>query len=774
MPTPESRRPLPPEGHSRPTENPPPLPVPITEIRLAGAEADGAAVELEGPDQRYEVLELLGAGGMGEVFEARDRLFNRQVAVKFVKGSARRAEFIREAKTSGLLTHPNIPPVYDIGVDSTGRPYYVMQLIRGRSLAEVLRERSDGTGNWSQVRILAMFQQVCAALEYAHERGLIHLDVKPANVMIGQFQQLYLVDWGLSASDSEESSGIRGTPAYMSPEQARGEGRLSASSDVFSAGCVLYEICTGKRAFTAPGGEEILELVRRADFDRTDSWNDIPLELRELISSSLSLDPQSRPTAGEVSNGIQVFLDGTKEAERRRESAMAALESARSQLCRRDELSLRIAEIQDSVEQLRPDSWAPTSERSEFWTAEDDLERARIESEIALERATSLVLEAHRNAPNAPEVVTSIAEFYWDRFLEAEKGQKAFQAEFFRRQLLGLNVEGYRERLGAPGRLRISGRPELHRMELWALGEVDRVLRSTQRVPLENGAATIPPGRYQVEVETEGYRRIRLPVLVHRETHLELTIRLRSESEIGDDFVFVPGGQFIMGGDDSTLKSRPRQVREVPDFCIARFPTTWLEYQQFLQSTLEGGDEVTAHLPKIETDAGPTWRVENGRVTYTSDEDVKRARSRWPIVGVTYDDALAYCRWRSGRDGKLYDLPREEEWEKAARGVDGRLFPWGNRFDPSLCHNAGSTPNKAQPGPVGAYPTDCSPYGVRDMAGLVREWCSSWFDEGNRHRVVCGGAWNAGDVSTHCAYRVGCSPEQTYHFLGFRLVHRFS
>ncbi|MCA8960629.1 MAG: SUMF1/EgtB/PvdO family nonheme iron enzyme, partial [Planctomycetes bacterium] len=131
-----------------------------------------------------------------------------------------------------------------------------------------------------------------------------------------------------------------------------------------------------------------------------------------------------------------------------------------------------------------------------------------------------------------------------------------------------------------------------------------------------------------------------------------------------------------------------------------------------------------------------------------------------------------YCRWRGERDGRRYRLPSDEEWEKAARGTDARIFPWGDRYDASFCKNSGSTADRAQPEPVGAYRTDCSPYGVRDMAGTIREWCRSWFEKKDKLRLVRGGSWNFDRIGAHAAYRVGCPPGISYPFIGFRLVHR--
>ncbi|MEM7262154.1 MAG: serine/threonine-protein kinase, partial [Planctomycetota bacterium] len=347
------------------------FPATVTDIRVDGAEEEPVELEFGSPEERYEVIELLGEGGMGEVFEARDRLFGRRVALKFVKPTASRLTFFREARTSGLLTHPNIPPVYDIGVDPAGRPFYAMQLIRGRNLAEILKERKAHPDRWSLPRMLTLFQSLCSALGYAHERGLVHLDVKPGNVMVGELQQLYVVDWGLSASENEEVRETRGTPAFMSPEQASASRSLGSASDVFSAGCVLYEIATRQRCFSGRTRSEVLEKVRAAAYDRSDGWLEVPSELRDVISSSLDPDPSARPSASALNDQIQEYLDGTRERERLREEAEEALRRAEEALRDRERWVGRRNERENLASSLRPPTWVSGEARTEFWEAED-------------------------------------------------------------------------------------------------------------------------------------------------------------------------------------------------------------------------------------------------------------------------------------------------------------------------------------------------------------------------------------------------------------------
>ena len=145
---------------------------------------------------------------------------------------------------------------------------------------------------------------------------------------------------------------------------------------------------------------------------------------------------------------------------------------------------------------------------------------------------------------------------------------------------------------------------------------------------------------------------------------------------------------------------------------------------------------------------------------------------RLPVFSVNWHNASAYLAWRSARDGRAYVLPAEAEREKASRGADGRTYPWGNRFDPTLCKMVESTEAASQPEPVGAYPTDESPYGVRDAAGGVRDWCDEWFDERKVWKVLKGGAWADHSGACRSAYRHWSEPSTPHTPTGFRLCVR--
>jgi eukaryotic-like serine/threonine-protein kinase len=206
---------------------------------------DPARVQLDAED-RFQARELLGQGGVGEVWRAQDVAIEREVAIKRLRSTAPRENdirrFIREAKLQGQIEHPAVVPVHDLGQGPDGHPYFVMRRIRGQTLKEILeqlaRDREDQP-RYSRRKLLTAFSSVCLAVHYAHSQGVIHRDLKPENVMLGDFGEVYLLDWGVAMRlASTESEGIAepldsgreldpsltgagnvlGTPAYMAPE----------------------------------------------------------------------------------------------------------------------------------------------------------------------------------------------------------------------------------------------------------------------------------------------------------------------------------------------------------------------------------------------------------------------------------------------------------------------------------------------------------------------------------------------------------------------------
>ncbi len=277
-----------------------PLNAPTTAARLdflAAAERPDEIGRLGG----YRVLKVLGSGGMGLVLQAEDVKLGRPVALKVMRPDVARKphaaqRFLREARAAAALRHDNIVTIYQVGEDR-GVPFLAMEFLEGAPLDKWL----DQGRELSAVQILRIGRQVAGGLAAAHDKGLIHRDIKPANLWLDKVsRRVKILDFGLARDQAEnlqltQSGDVLGTPAFMAPEQARGD-KVDARSDLFSLGCVLYRLCTGRLPFT---GTTAMAILIALAMDTPPSVRElnagIPVEFAELIMRLLAKDPANRP-----------------------------------------------------------------------------------------------------------------------------------------------------------------------------------------------------------------------------------------------------------------------------------------------------------------------------------------------------------------------------------------------------------------------------------------------------------------------------------------------
>ncbi len=326
-----------------------PLTVPQAPHALAHAPARPVAL---GP---YELGDVLGRGGMGEVVLARDHNIGRDVAIKRMLAAEPSADehgrFMREARVQGQLEHPAVVPVYDLGIDRDGRPFFVMKRLSGKAMNGLLRGR-ESADRASRRRLLHALVDVCLAVEFAHSRDIVHRDLKPANIMLGDFGEVYVLDWGIARAITDSESGavprpsmldlrldsgdtkvgtVMGTVTYMAPEQLVGD-RAGPAADIYSLGCILYEIVAG-RALHPTGRDLAAELDARPSTVRADA----PPELDAICERATALQPSQRyPTARALGDAVQAYLDGDRDLVARRELANGHIAQARDAIARGD------------------------------------------------------------------------------------------------------------------------------------------------------------------------------------------------------------------------------------------------------------------------------------------------------------------------------------------------------------------------------------------------------------------------------------------------------
>jgi tetratricopeptide (TPR) repeat protein len=318
---------------------------------------------------RYRLGEEIARGGMGVVYAARDLVLDRDIGLKTLRqsppaGSPLARRFREEARITGQLQHPGIPPVHDLGALADGRPFLAMKLIKGRTLADLLGERPGPSHD--RARFVAVFEQICQAVGYAHAHRVIHRDLKPANVMVGAFGEVQVMDWGLAkvltegrsagpgpeeapgteirsprdAGEVTQAGAVVGTPAFMPREQAIGAvDQVDERSDVFGLGAVLCTILTGEPPYVAPSGEAARQMAAVAllggAFARLDACGAEP-ELVALCKRCLAAEKADRPRDGEEVAG-----------------AVAALRAAADERARRAEVERERAEVRAAEQRKR-------------------------------------------------------------------------------------------------------------------------------------------------------------------------------------------------------------------------------------------------------------------------------------------------------------------------------------------------------------------------------------------------------------------------------------
>jgi formylglycine-generating enzyme required for sulfatase activity len=733
-----------------------------------------------------------------------------------------------------------------------------MDLVEGRTFDDYVAQAEPSARD--AARCVA---EAARAVEHAHAQGILHRDIKPGNLIVTPAGEVKLTDFGLAKVTRPGSSGtaltragaLLGTPAYMSPEQAKGR-PLDVRADVYSLGATLWHGLTGEAPFGGDSVEEILRGLAEREAEPPSRHNStVPRPLDVITLRCLEKDPIRRySSAGELAEDLERFLRGEaiharapgagermmravrrsprafaagavaacallalagtlalqqwRAGERTRsrvelaralaptdpdqalamlralasegveppdaEAIRVAAEARRTEAAAERvrailELPLRKARAaRERVGRLAERLRAMPPRRTGMLAAMDQMTRVRgdkstkewkfVEQEALRDRTegererqytlawdgfqTVLeLLQAHQEWPEYAEMVESLGTLATARLLEAEAAGETAAAALRLKELRALPGDRFAALLQGDGSLTLDTDPsgvivELHRYVDAAGRRETKFVRPLGASPLRD--EPLPMGAYHLVLRHPARPPVQLPVHIARaERHDAGVVPVPRSERIGAGYVYVPPGDVVLGGDPLAETSLARSYAVTKGFCVAVHEVTVAQWRAYLEHRIAAGDTdeqlrlVCPHVylrkgalqPGSRQGFTSLWRVEKGKILYrgTLPDDA-------PMLGIRWVDATRYCEWRTEVEGRTVRLPTEAEWERAARGVDERAFPWGDVLHPDVAvFNRPSPQGKPLPRvlPVGAKPGDVSLFGVHDMGGSVGEWTAS-------------------------------------------------
>ncbi|MCI0342456.1 MAG: SUMF1/EgtB/PvdO family nonheme iron enzyme [Planctomycetales bacterium] len=492
--------------------------------------------------------------------------------------------------------------------------------------------------------------------------------------------------------------------------------------------------------------------------------------------------------AGRAARELARRASGSAEAAGRRDLSRGFLQAAGAELVRYETATRALAEA------ARPAGEGPdrppgggggaAAGLASAGEGDDDPREAAREAiahdrEAAFERAWGFLLAARDAAGSgasaeALEAARRLADLARARLREAEAGGDRTRAIRFEADLRAYGADWYAREIEGSGTLTLDTVPTGAEVE--ALRTEDRDGAAVE-VPFRPLGATplarvpLPMGSYLLLLRKEGFPAARWPLSVGRceDVAAPEPVPLLPAERIGPGYAYVPPGFSVLGGDPRALNAWPRRRAWVRGFLLAEREVTVADYHGFLSALLRSGvpgETVGARAPRAAPAEGHYWVVADGRLLQRT-----AIPGECPILGVSWDDAREFCAWRSGVEGRRVRLPTEEEWERAARGADGRLYPWGDGFRWDRVVGARSPLQAGRPAPraVGTAAGDLSPFGIRDLAGSAAEWCADEVPAGAR--AARGGAWSSvGSVSFRSAYRRAYGADLVDGALGFRVA----
>jgi len=648
---------------------------------------------------KYKIIEVSGRGGMGIVYKAEDTKLKRSVALKFlppelIQDEEAKERFVLEAQAAAALSHPNICTIHEID-EEEGKSFIAMEYIEGQTLRAKIEK-----GPLEHDESLNISVQVAEGLEEAHKKGIIHRDIKSANIMVTDKGQAKIMDFGLAKVKggtllTREGTTL-GTVAYMSPEQAKGK-EVDHRSDIWSLGVVLYEMLCGQLPFKGEREASILySVVHEEPKPLKEIKRDLPPELQQIINRALRKKPESRySSAAEMLKDLKEYQDSLRAEEMGVYNLRTFLRRIRKPRVAIPAVCMILAISLVAV-------WFFNRQTRIRWAREEALP----EIERLVEENWRDFTEAYRLAEKAEEYIPNDPQL----------------AELFSKCSLNINIK-----TEPPG-------AEIYMKEYKAPDSEWEFLGVS---PIEN--IRLPIGIFRWKMEKEGYETVMAAsstwdiALVPKDQLIpyDLVRVLDEKGSIPEGMVRVTGAETGIG--------------ELDDFYIDRYEVTNKQYKEFIDSGRYRNREYWKH-EFIKDGRVLTWEEATAEFV---DQTGRPGPARWqardypegegdyPVSGISWYEAAAYAEFSGKR------LPTAYHWG-IARGEYTPMIIWPQLGGYAIFAPFSNFEGKG-PVPVGSLPGITS-YGAYDMAGNTREWC---FNETQQGRLIRGGAWNDNTYMFH-------------------------